>query len=86
MKRLVIAFALVAGLIGVGATAVTARQERPAPPAWTHVVQQGETLWQLAGQAAPRSDRRETVDRLVRANKLGSRGIKPGQRLVLPRR
>jgi LysM repeat protein len=85
MKRILIASTLVAALLGVGATAVTARQARPAPPAWSHVVAPGETLWELAGEAAPNRDRRDTVDRLVRANKLSGGTIRPGQRLLLPR-
>lgn len=84
MRRVLIAFLLVATLIGVGAGTVVARQQRPSPPAWVHVVAPGETLWQLAGEAAPGTDRRETVDRLVRANRLAGGGISPGQRLVLP--
>lgn len=84
MRRFVIALLLVAALIGVGATTVVARQSRPSPPVWTHVVSPGETLWQLAGRAAPRADRRTTVDRLVRANGLRGGSIRPGQRLVLP--
>lgn len=85
MKRLPVAFLLVAALLGVGAKTVTARQQRPAPPAWTHVVEQGETLWELARQAAPREDPRGVVERLVEANHLRGAAIRPGQRLVLPR-
>jgi LysM repeat protein len=85
MKRILIAFTLVAALLGIGATAVTARQARQAPPSWTHVVAPGETLWGLAREAAPDRDRRETVDRLVKANGLPGGTIRPGQRLVLPR-
>jgi len=83
MKRIIIALTLVAALIGLGASAVPAGQQRPSEPVWSHVVRQGETLWQLARQAAPQRDTRETVDRLVATNHLRGGLIVPGQRLVL---
>ena len=86
MKRAAVASVLVAALIGLGASAVPAGQQRPSKPVWSHVVQPGETLWQLARRAAPGRDTRETVDRLIRANDLDGGLIVPGQQLVLPRR
>ena len=83
MRRFLIASALLAALLGVGSTAVVAVQQRPSEPAWTHVVQPGETLWQLAKEAAPDTDPREVVDRLIRANELDGGRIIPGQQLVL---
>ena len=70
MRRFLIASALFAALLGLGTTTVVAVQQRPSEPVWSHVVQPGETLWQLAGQADPDSDRRDVVDRLIRANEL----------------
>ena len=83
MKKLAVAFTLVAALSGLGASTVLAGQQRPSQPVWSHVVRQGETLWQLAHQAAPGHDTRETVDRLVTTNHLRGGLIVPGQRLIL---
>jgi LysM repeat protein len=85
MRRFLIASALLAALLGVGTTTVVAVQQRPSEPAWSHVVQPGETLWQLAGKADPERDPREVVDRLIRANELDGGRIIPGQELFLPR-
>jgi LysM repeat protein len=84
MRRLTVAICLVGALLGLGATTVVAGQQRASKPAWSHVVQRGETLWGLAKSASPGRDSRETVDRLVRANHLRGGAIFPGQRLVLP--
>ena len=84
MRRLVIAFLLLAALLGAGATTVVAGQQRPAEPVWSHVVQPGETLWQLAKKADPERDPRDVVDRLIRANDLDGGRIIPGRKLVLP--
>lgn len=86
MRRFLIASALLAALLGLGATTVVAGQQRPSKPVWSHVVQPGETLWQLAKQAAPGHDPREVVDLLIRANDLDGGVIIPGQTLVLNRR
>jgi len=83
-RRIMVALALVAGLLGVGATAVKAVGPRSAHPVWSHVVTPGETLWSIAGEAAPLRDRRETVDRLITVNHLHGPIIRAGQRLVLP--
>jgi LysM repeat protein len=83
MRRLVIASALVAALTGLGATAVVAGQQRPSEPVWRHVVQPGETLWELADDAGPERDPREVVDRIIRTNDLDGGRILPGQTLVL---
>jgi len=85
MRRFLIASALLAALLGVGTTTVVAVQQRPSEPVWSHVVQPGETLWQLARHAAPDSDPRDIVDRLIRANELDGGRIIPGQTLVLHR-
>lgn len=84
MRRFLIASALLAALLGVGSTAVVAVQQRPSEPVWSHVVRPGETLWQLARQAAADEDPRAVVDRLIEANKLDGGRIIPGQQLVLP--
>ena len=85
MRRFLIASALLAALLGLGTTTVVAVQQRPSEAVWSHVVQPGETLWQLAGQADPGSDPRDVVDRLIRANELHGGRIIPGQELILRR-
>jgi uncharacterized membrane protein YadS len=55
----------------------------PAEPR-THVIERGETLWEVAQDAAPGRDPRDYVGRLLRANRLTSPEIHPGQELVLP--
>ena len=85
MRRVAIATVLVGTLLGAGAGAVKAVQPHGSHPAWAHVVQQGETLWQIASEAAPTADRRITVDRLIAVNHLADPIIRPGQRLILPR-
>jgi LysM repeat protein len=49
-----------------------------------HVVKPGESLWQIARTVAPRADVVATVDRLIRANHLRGRSLRPGQPLFLP--
>ena len=83
MRRFLIASALLAALLGFGATTVVAGQEGPSKPVWSHVVQPGETLWQLAREAAPSVDTRRTVDRLISTNELHGGRIIPGQKLIL---
>lgn len=83
MRQFLIASALLAALLGVGTTTVVAVQQRPSEPVWSHVVQPGETLWQLARQADPERDTRDVVDRLIRANELDGGRIIPGQTLIL---
>ena len=47
-----------------------------------HIVQPGETLWEIALTLAPDADPRATVDALVERN--GDAPLEVGQRLVLP--
>ena len=84
MRRVLIAFTLLGALLGLSSTAVVALSQRPSEPVWSHVVQPGDTLWQLAKKADPERDPREVVDRLIRANELDGGRIIPGQELVLP--
>jgi hypothetical protein len=51
-------------------------------PVAVHLVQPGETLWDIAAEVAPNRDPRAVVDELVELN--GSASITPGQRLLLP--
>lgn len=50
-----------------------------------HVVQPGETLWQIAESvAAPSQDVRDVVVELVRLNELPAAGLMAGQVIVVP--
>jgi LysM repeat protein len=50
-----------------------------------HVVQPGETLWQIAESvAAPSQDVRDVVVDLVRLNELPEAGLMAGQVIVVP--
>jgi Tfp pilus assembly protein FimV len=50
----------------------------------THVVQPGETLWDIAFELDPSTDTRVVVARLAELNGLASVDVKPGQALLLP--
>ncbi|CAN5362671.1 hypothetical protein BH20ACT24_BH20ACT24_23390 [soil metagenome] len=71
----------VAGLVAGRAGAGGGHQ----PSFRTHVVQPGETLWEIAGAiAGPEEDPRPVVYRLVEVNQLGGGALMAGQRLRLP--
>jgi nucleoid-associated protein YgaU len=82
-----VAFALV--LIGLVASALYARGDAPVtgPAATTVVVvQQGDTLWDLALQyGPPGADPRATVAQIRRANGIVGSLIYPGDALRVPR-
>ena len=71
------------GLLETGAdrTPSAAVAEGDGPVA-VHLVQPGETLWEIAAEVAPDRDPRAVVDELIELN--GSASITPGQRLLLP--
>ncbi len=70
---------------GPGGTGGAAGPATPLRPA-TVVVQPGQTLWQVAAEVAPTTERRAAVDALMRANSLASAGsLVSGQQLVVPR-
>lgn len=48
------------------------------------VVRSGDTLWSIAGSAAPEEDPRAVVDAIVALNGLEGVGLVPGQVLQLP--
>lgn len=47
-------------------------------------VQQGESLWELAGEYAPGSDPRDWIAEIVMINALESIDLTPGQQIALP--
>jgi len=58
----------------------------PAQQVERHVVQPGETMWQIASDVAePGQDVRDVVFDLVRLNELPDAGLMAGQVIVVPR-
>jgi LysM repeat protein len=67
---------------------VAARGEASVPagtPA-TVVVRPGDTLWSIAQRYAPARDPFETIDEIRRLNGITDYTVRPGQRLIIPRR
>ena len=59
----------------------------PQPPegAQTHVIQRGDTLWDLAAKANPNGDIRTTVDDIMRLNSIESAGgLQAGDTIAVP--
>lgn len=50
----------------------------------TVVVEQGDSLWLIAGRTAPTADPREVVTRIRELNGMRSNLIQPGQVLLVP--
>ena len=73
--------AVVGGIGAVGAAA----DKTPAHVTFQYVsVAQGESLWQVAEEIAPKADPRDVVADIVQLNNLQSGVIQPGQRLAIP--
>jgi LysM domain len=71
------------GVLLLDRTAQAGSQPHPVPVSY-RVVLPGETLWQIAGEVAPRADRRDTVARIVELNALPGAGVSAGQRIAIP--
>lgn len=72
--------ALVVIVNGGGARAT----DQSVAPLHYVTVQGGETLWQLAGDVAPKADPREVVADIVSLNQLATSDLQAGQRLAIP--
>lgn len=70
-------------VLGSGRVARADESATPVPVAY-HVVQPGESLWQIAGRVAPGEDRRDTVARIVELNALESGSLEAGRRIAVP--
>lgn len=86
-RRVLIALVVIPMLVVIAALALNGGKATAAnePVKLTYVsVQQGESLWQLAGQIAPSADPRDVINDIVSLNHLGSAEIVAGQRLAIP--
>jgi hypothetical protein len=70
------------GLLFAGPGAQAGADAGASAPLYT--VLAGETLWSIAKELAPGQDPRITIDQLMRANKLSTADIRPGDVILLP--
>ena len=80
---------LLTGLVlvafSIGRASTQAGDAPAGAPRPTVVVQSGDTLWQIAREAAPDADPRVTVARILELNDLDSASsVRAGQQLTLP--
>ena len=74
----------VADVVG-GGRALASDTPSPRPVSTQSVVvEQGDSLWLIAGRTAPDSDPREVVTRIRELNGMRSNLIQPGQVLLVP--
>jgi hypothetical protein len=76
-------------VIGIGLSLVTGGVGRADPatrPSQLRyvTVSPGDTLWGIAAEISPSSDRRDTVQRILDLNALGTVAVVPGQRIAVP--
>jgi nucleoid-associated protein YgaU len=87
-RKLVLSAAALAaaGALAAGFSPAASPAAGPAPdPApQRYVVQPGDTLWGIAGEAYPDEDPRAAVDQIYSANDLSGASLMPGEVLVLP--
>jgi hypothetical protein len=87
--RIVLFFLVTVPLVAAAFFAVTNGGQATATnedgAALQHItVSSGQTLWQIAGEIAPKADPREVVADIVQLNQLGSGDIQAGQRIAIP--
>ena len=75
--------AVAVGVLSLDRPAQAGSQSHPLPVTY-HVVLPGETLWQIAGEVAPKADRRDTVAHILDLNALSTAAVSPGQRIAVP--
>ncbi len=80
----VVVLAIVAAVIGVGATGAAAGTQSGASSFQYVTVQPGESLWQLAESVAPKADPRDVIADIQNLNNLSSAQLQPGQRIAIP--
>lgn len=79
-----LAAVLVALTVGWGAARAGVAATDTPQRSVTVIVARGDTLWSIADDVDPGADRRQVIDRIIRANHLDGARIEPGQRLVVP--
>lgn len=79
-----LALLVVAVAVAWGAARVSLAATGESPSTVTVVVGAHDSLWSIAGDVAPRADRRATVDRMMVINDLDNARIQPGQQLLVP--
>ncbi|HJR88624.1 MAG TPA: LysM domain-containing protein [Aeromicrobium sp.] len=78
---------LMLGVLGVilGSTTVATDQPGAPVPATMVTVEPGQTLWDLAAEANPNGDVRNTVDDIMRLNSIESAGgLQAGDTIAIP--
>ncbi len=87
--RLVLMIAVIAALavavVALGSSTVATGEAGVVPETRIVKVQEGQTLWQIAAEANPGGDVRDTVDDIMRMNSLPSAGaLQLGADLAVP--
>ncbi|MCX6407706.1 MAG: LysM domain-containing protein [Propionibacteriales bacterium] len=87
--RLVLVLAVIAalavGAVVLGSSTVATDEAGVVPATRVVTVQEGQTLWQIAAEANPEGDVRDTVDDIMRMNSLPSAGdLQLGSDLAVP--
>lgn len=72
------------GFLTSPAKAADAVSELSLTPTVTVTVQQGQSLWAIAGTVAPERDPRDVVADIVQLNNLDGGAVSPGQQLFVP--
>ncbi|MGH3094600.1 MAG: LysM peptidoglycan-binding domain-containing protein [Streptosporangiales bacterium] len=78
-----LALLVVAMTVAWGAARVSLAATAESPSTVTVVVGAHDSLWSIAGDVAPRADRRGTVARMMAMNDLDNARIQPGQQIVV---
>ncbi|MBT2587541.1 LysM peptidoglycan-binding domain-containing protein [Arthrobacter sp. ISL-95] len=81
---LVAALLSLAGFINSPAKAADSQAQLRPPVAVTVTVQPGQSLWGIAGAAAPERDPRDVIAEIIQLNDLRGGRILPGQQLFVP--
>ena len=82
---LVLLALLGAAAVALGSATVASGDAGAVPETRVVKVQQGQTLWQIAAEANPSGDVRDTVDDIMRMNSLPSAGgLQMGTDLAVP--
>ena len=81
---LVMLLALGAVLSLVVASSGAASSAAEQVPVQYVTVAPGDTLWSIAGEVAPGTDRRDTVAEIVELNALDGSSVRAGQRIAVP--